>query len=36
MNVMICEAFVGISFFVSDFGFAKSGNEKRRTFWEIF
>ena len=36
MNVMICETFVGISFFISDFDFEKSGNEKYRMFWEIF
>ena len=35
MNVVIYESFVGISFFVSDFDFAKSGNEKYRMFWEM-
>ena len=36
MNVMICETFVGISFFISDFDFEKSGNEKIECFGKYF
>ena len=36
MNVMICEAFVGISSFVSHFGCTQSGDEKHRMFLDIF
>ena len=32
----ICETFVGIQFFVSNFGLTKSGHEKNRIFWGIF